>query len=280
MIHLQSVSLNRTQQPPDGHPFDVPVIRALKTIEFTTPVTFLVGENGSGKSTFLEAVACAAGSITAGSESVKSDPTLADARRLAARLKLTWSKRTARGLFLRAEDFFGYIKRLSQMRAEMEADLRAVDEEYRDKSAFTRNQARMAYAGQLHAMQSRYPRDLSASSHGESFIDFFQARFAPNSLCLLDEPEAPLSPLRQLAFVKLLMQLADEGGQFIIATHSPMILACPGATIYSFDGGRIHSADYEDLEHVSITRAFLNDPQSFLRRLQAQASDTSEVSDA
>jgi len=254
---------------PGVHPFDVPVIRALKTIEFTTPVTFLVGENGSGKSTFLEAVACAAGSTTAGSESVKSDPTLADARKLAARLRLTWNKRAARGLFLRAEEFFGYVKRLSQMRAEMEADLRAVDEEYRDKSAFTRSQARMAYAGQLHAMQSRYPRDLSAVSHGKSFIDFLQARFAPNSLCLLDEPEAPLSPLRQLAFVKLLMEMADEGGPFVIATHSPIILACPGATIYSFDGGCIHSANYEDLEHVNITRAFLNDPQSFLRKLQA-----------
>ena len=268
MIHMRSVSVSRTLKPPDGYPFDVPVIRALETLELATPVTFFVGENGSGKSTLLEAIACAAGSITSGSESVKTDPTLADARKLASRLKLAWTKRTPRGLFLRAEDFFGYVKRMSHMRAEMEADLRAVDEEYKDKSAFTRAQARMAYAGQLHAMQSRYPRDLSTASHGESFIEFFQARFVPNGLYLLDEPEAPLSPLRQLAFVKLLMQLVDEGGQFIIATHSPIILACPGATIYSFDGGEVHGVPYEELEHVTITRAFLNNPEQFLRELR------------
>ena len=89
----------------------------------------------------------------------------------------------------------------------------------------------------------------------------------PDGLYLLDEPEAPLSPIRQLAFLKLLMQMVEEGGQFIVATHSPIIMAYPGATIYSFDGGEIQPADYEQLEHVRLTRSFLNDRELFLRRL-------------
>jgi predicted ATPase len=269
MIHLKSVvhipgGLASRQV---GFPFDLPVIRSLVALDFTQPVTFFVGENGSGKSTLLEAIACAANLATAGAESVKTDKTLAHARALAAQLRLSWARRTHRGMFLRAEDFFGYVKRLAQTRAELERDLAAVEEEYKDRSAFARNQARMAYAGQLGEMASRYPRDLGSVSHGEGFIDFFQARFVPDGLYLLDEPEAPLSPIRQLAFLKLLMQMVEEGGQFIITTHSPIIMAYPGAAIYSFDGGAIQAAAYEELEHVRITRSFLNDPELFLRRL-------------
>jgi predicted ATPase len=125
----------------------------------------------------------------------------------------------------------------------------------------------MAYAGQLHAMRARYPREPGAASHGEAFVDFFEARFVPDGLYLLDEPEAPLSPLRQLAFVKLLMDKVEQGAQFVIATHSPIILACPGAAIHSFDGGEIHPVEYADLEHVRLTRDFLNNPGVFLSRL-------------
>jgi predicted ATPase len=121
MLLLRSIEI--TGKKPAGFPFSVPVVQSLERIEFTTSVTFFVGENGSGKSTILEGIACAARSITVGSDNVDSDQTLKDIRRLADHLKLTWSKKTRKGFFMRAEDFFGYAKRMAQVREEMQRNL-------------------------------------------------------------------------------------------------------------------------------------------------------------
>jgi predicted ATPase len=110
---------------------------------------------------------------------------------------------------------------------------------------------------------------LNETSHGESFLELFQRRFVPRGLYLLDEPEAPLSPVRQLALLAILRQMCDEGeSQFLIATHSPILMAYPGAALYSLDGGTPRRVAWNDLEHVALTRDFLNDPGMFLRRLE------------
>ena len=119
----------------------------------------------------------------------------------------------------------------------------------------------------LGAIEGQYGGDLDGRSHGQSFLTLFQARFVPGGLHLLDEPEAPLSPQSQLALMALMHDMLARDGQFIIATHSPVLLAFPGATIYSFDRTPPYRVAYEELEHVNLTRAFLNDPESFLRRL-------------
>lgn len=266
MIHLRSITKKETSEK-DGFPFTVPVIRVLTEIEFRAPVTFFVGENGSGKSTFMETIACAAGSVTVGSESVKTDPSLAHVRALAGHLRLTWTKRTHKGFFLRAEDFFGYAKQMARTRQELEDDLNKVDGEYSGRSKFAKDLAKMPHANELQAIKSRYGDGLDARSHGESFLALFQSRFVPNGLYLLDEPEAPLSPIRQLAFLSALKQMAAEDSQFIIATHSPIIMALPDAEILNFDGGQIRRVNYDDLEHVTLTKAFLNDPEAYLRYL-------------
>jgi predicted ATPase len=113
----------------------------------------------------------------------------------------------------------------------------------------------------------RYGENLDANSHGESFLKIFQSRFVAGGLYLLDEPEAPLSPQRQLALMSMLKEMVDQEAQFIIATHSPILMAFPGARILNFDNHPVMEAHYDDVEHVSLTRAFLNNPQSFLRRL-------------
>lgn len=269
MIHLQSVTLSAIPAASaDQFPFTVPVIKSLPTIHFTAPVTFLVGENGAGKSTFLEAVANAAGSIAVGSDEIEHDKTLASVRALAKSLKLTWTKRTRKGFFLRAEDYFGYAKRLSRLREEMEQELREIDEEYKDRSTYAQGLAKMAHRGQLHALREQYGGDLDERSHGESFFTFFKARFVPDGLYLLDEPEAPLSPLRQLGFLSMLKDMTENHrAQFIIATHSPILMAFPGAIILSFDQNPVQSVAYDDLEHVTLTRQFLNNPQAYLRHL-------------
>ena len=265
---LLRVSLKRA--PPAGDaefPFSIPVIRTLPPLDLSARVTFFVGENGSGKSTLLEGLAAAANLPTVGAVEIGRDGTLAAQRRLAALLRLAWGKRTHRGFFLRAEDFFGFQRRLATERRELEERLAEIDVAYGDRSSYAKGLAAGPVRASLGDMERRYGRDPDARSHGQAFLNLFQGRFVPDGLYLLDEPEAPLSPQNQLGLLALLLEWADRA-QFIIATHSPLLLAFPGAAIYSFDQVPIAPVRYEDLEHVALTRAFLNDPAAFLRRLR------------
>ena len=266
MIHLREARLAPSRDR-RGFPFDLPAVRSLRTLRFETPVTLLVGENGSGKSTVLEALAIASRAITAGTAEAADDPTLEGVRALARALALTWTRKTHRGFFLRAEDFFGYAKRMATLRSELEAGLAAVDEEYADRPGLAHDLARTPYLRELAELERRYGDGLDAQSHGESFLRFFQARLVPGGIYFLDEPEAPLSPARQLAFLSLLKELAEADCQAVIATHSPILLAFPGATIWSFDGDGIAPVAYQDLEHVRLTRDFLANPEAFTRHL-------------
>jgi predicted ATPase len=271
MIHLRSARLG----PIDAglaraFPFCVPVIKALSgnEIAFTSEITFLVGENGSGKSTLLEALACAARSITVGSESPEGDRTLAAVRALAKQLKLSWSARRHAGFFMRSEDFFGFVKWNRKTREEYEQELQTIDQEFAGRSDLARGLAKMPLLRELDDMTRRYGADLDAYSHGESYFRLFKSRFVPNGLYLLDEPEAPLSPMRQVGLLALIKTMVEEqNAQFIIATHSPVLMAYPGATIYSFDAAAIQPVAYDEVEHVTFTRAFLSAPQRFLRHL-------------
>jgi len=268
MIHLKSLSVREfNERDAAAFPFYLDVVRSLREIEFNSPVTFFVGENGSGKSTVMETLACAVNSVTVGSESVKTDKTLAPVRRLAQYFRLSWQKRTHKGFFLRAEDFFGYAKKMKQTQEELQRDLEGIETDYQGRSKLAADLARQPYTRELAEIQRRYGEGLDTHSHGESFMALFQTRFVPDGLYLLDEPEAALSPTRQLTFISVLKRMLEENAQFIIATHSPIILAFPGAAILSFDGGRIQPVSYEQLEHVKLTRDFLDSPESFLRHL-------------
>jgi predicted ATPase len=270
MRHLLEVSL-RTPPPEasDHFPFSVPSIRSLfgQTIQFDQPVTFFIGENGSGKSTLLEALAIAVQSITVGSSHVERDESLESGQQLARELKLSWKKRTHRGFFMRSEDFFGYARRMHRERAEFAEQLRKLEAEP-DLSDLARSQARMPLVSSLRAMEQMYDEGLDTFSHGESYFTLFRSRFAPNGLYLLDEPEAPLSPMRQLGLLSLIKQMVEEqNAQFIIASHSPILMAYPQAQLLSFDGGHVRPISFEQIEHVNFMRDFLNHPQRFLRHL-------------
>jgi predicted ATPase len=265
----------------DGYPFSVPAVRGVASLAegltFDQPVTCFVGENGSGKSTLLEGIAAAARLPTVGSDEVERDATLAPARALGRRLTLAWRVRTGRGFFLRAEDFFGFARRLARMRAEHEARIAELETEYRaqGRSEYALGLALGPERGSIGEMARRYGGDLDARSHGESFLTLFQARLAPRGLFLLDEPEAALSPQRQIALLALMKEHAAQGAQFVVATHAPILLAYPGARLYSFDEPGATAADgapprpaaYDALEHVRLTRDFLADPERFLRHL-------------
>ena len=269
MPHLRTVALDaNVANAPDRFPFTVPIIRELGTLSFNATVTFLVGENGSGKSTLLEGLALAAKLPTVGSESANRDKTLEAQRRLGRALKLTWNKKTHRGFFLRAEDFFGFTKAIAKIRADMLEDLARIEVEYKDRPSPARGLASMPAMTTLHELERRYGVDLDENSHGQSFLKLFRSRFVPGGLYLLDEPEAPLSPQSQLALLAMIGDMVRQDAQFVIATHSPILLGFPNATIYSCDRVPIESVPFEELDHVVITREFLNAPGRFLRLLE------------
>ncbi len=271
MTHL--LTITRRPPPPNApdverFPFSVPAIRSLPVLDMSAPVTFFVGENGSGKSTLLEGIAAGAALPSVASDDVDRDTTLDAQRRLARALRLSWAQRTSRGFFLRAEDFFGYTKRLSRERAELLARLQEIDVEYEGRSSYAKGLAAGPVRASLADMERRYGVNLDANSHGQSFLKLFQARFVPAGLYLLDEPEAPLSPQSQLALLAMMLDMVRQDAQFIVATHSPILLACPGARIYSFNESPVAAVPYERLEHVSLTREFLASPERFLRHLE------------
>ncbi len=273
MPQLRGVALKK-RRPHDesAFPFSVPAIRTLAPLDLSAPVTFFVGENGSGKSTLLEGIAVAAALTAVGDAELGRDATLGAQRKLGAALQLTWAKRTHKGFFLRAEDFFGFQKRLTSDRSELEQRLAEIDREFAGSSAWAKGLAAGPVRSSLVDMERRYGRDPDARSHGQAFLNLFQGRLVPDGLYLLDEPEAPLSPQNQLGLIAILFDALAHGGQFIIATHSPILLSFPGAAIYSFDHPPVERVAYEELEHVALTRDFLNDPRAYLRHLEGDAS--------
>ncbi|MBN2153453.1 MAG: AAA family ATPase [Candidatus Lokiarchaeota archaeon] len=266
MIVLESVRL-REVPASEGFPFSVPAIKQLGELRFEAPVTVFIGENGTGKSTLLEGIAAAVHAITIGGDSVDRDETLAHARKLASRMVLAWAVKTHRGFFLRAEDFFNFSKELAKSRKQMEAEIERVKVEYKDHSPLAQGLAKAPFAKSISEMDARYGKDPDARSHGESFLQLFKARFVPNGLYILDEPEAPLSPVRQLALIAMMKDMVDQGCQFLVSTHSPILMAYPGANILSLDDVPMKRVAFDDVEHVRIMRMFLNDPDNFLSRL-------------
>lgn len=206
-------------------------------------VTFFVGENGSGKSTLLEGIAERCGfSLRGGNRNHNLNTGYAFdgyESALAGQLDLSWTpRRINNGFFMRAESFFNFATYIDELARE---DSRILN----------------AYGG----------RSLHEQSHGESFLSLFNNQFE-SGIYILDEPEAALSPSRILAFMSVIHELDQSGrAQFLIATHSPMLICYPGATIYQFDERGINETTYEDTEHFSLTKSFLDNPMLYLRHL-------------
>ncbi|MDX1649184.1 MAG: AAA family ATPase [Myxococcota bacterium] len=263
-VPLRSVELDRDRvEDAGGFPFSVPAIRELPRLELGA-VTLLVGENGTGKSTLLEAVAWAAGLPVTGAAPGAALP---EAEVLGRALRLGWRRRSRRGLFLRAEDFFLHVRAVRREAAGLAARAEAVRREAAGEHEGERIRRAAPFEGSAQALRARYGDDPEARSHGEQFLDFFKARLVPGGLHLLDEPEAALSPTSQLALLALGRELVAEGAQLVVATHAPVLMAWPDATILSFDHAPVAPVAWDDIPHVQLLRTFLRDPQAFLRHL-------------
>jgi predicted ATPase len=265
-LFLTGIRRAGAPREPDRFPFTLPLFRDLERLDFRAPVTFLVGENGCGKSTLLEGLAAGAGAVAVGGRELERDPTLAGARAFARAFRFPRTRHPRVTLFLRAEDVFGFTLRVG---GDIEG-LRAIEDELRasrPEGSWGQRLAVGAAAKERAALTRRYGEAPHARSHGETFLRLLQQRLVPRGLYFLDEPETPLSPTRVLALLALLRDRAAEDCQFVIATHSPILMALPQADIRLLEDGAIAPVAYPDVEHVRLTRAFLDDPESFLRRL-------------
>jgi predicted ATPase len=236
-MHLHSVTLHPEKYPTrDRYPFNLPIFHQTKRIEFGSPVTLFVGENGTGKSTLLEALAHICGiHIWRNLEGTRFEinPYEDQFRNY---ISVEWMDGRVPGSFFGSAIFQHFAQMLDEWAAHDPGQLK--------------------YFG---------GKSLVTQSHGQSLMSFFRARYQIRGLYLLDEPETALSPKSQLGLLEILTKMSSAGhAQFIIATHSPILLACPGATIYSFDHVPVTSVDYEQTEHYQIYKSFMENRSSCL----------------
>ena len=224
-----------------NYPFNMPIYKNGLNLKFNKPITFITGENGSGKSTFLENLAVEIGFNLLGGNKNHSyyNNKIQDNNELSNYMKLYWNLKTNDGFFFRAESFFNFVN--------------YVDELAKENGAFIYN----SYGG----------KSLQKQSHGESFLALFQNRFN-KGLFILDEPEAALSPEKQLSLVGILNDLASSGQcQFIVATHSPILIACPNSELYEIENDKFVRKDYKQSKQFEFYKNFLNMPDRYIKYL-------------
>jgi len=242
MARLKSITLLRERVPVwDSYPFSIPSIASLTTLKLSSAICFFVGENGTGKSTLLEAIAAHYGFGREGGNRNFTFETTASVRAidpLVKALRLAFTARTGKGFYLRAESFFNVA----------------------------------SYVDEVGVASSYGGKSLHDHSHGESFLSLIGNRFTGPGLYLMDEPEAALSPQRQLGFLVLLHELLKRDGevQLLIATHSPILLAFPEAQILSFDGGKIHEISYKESQPFQLVSRFVRAPERYINALFAE----------
>lgn len=224
----------RAGDRPEGHPFDVPAISTLAPFDLA-PVTVFVGDNGTGKSTLIEAIAVATGFNPEGGDRNLRFETHATHAGLHERLDVRFRRRPEHGWFLRAETFYGMATRIET-----------------DDGPFG---------------IARYYPELHTRSHGQSFLELLAQRFERVGLFVMDEPESALSFTGQLQLLAMMADAEAAGSQFVVATHSPLLMAYPGARILSFDDGAVREMRYDELPVVMLWRRFLDAPDHFLAAL-------------
>ncbi|OPH58730.1 AAA family ATPase [Paenibacillus ferrarius] len=253
MPFLQRVSLDwsqLSQVEKDQYPYHIPTIQSFDEYRFESNVTFFIGNNGSGKSTLLEAIGVSCGFSVVGGRDLTITKEKDDVS-LAKIMRLSWLPKISNGFFFRAETFdtfAGYIDQLA-------------------KEPFVGHSAYAPYGG----------KSLNEQSHGQAFLTFFKNRLDRKGIYLLDEPESALSPQNQLAFLRIIWELEQQGqAQFIIATHSPILMAYPQARILQFSETSIEPIQYEDTDHFNLTRDFLNHRERYFRALFAEDDDSEQ----
>ena len=263
MIFLRALKRSYVNKLGD-YPFHMPVLNELNQLNFNSPVTFLIGDNGCGKTTLLESMVELTRSINLVPEEFKS---MTGTKMLSKSFELEWHKKTSRGFYLKSQSFITYIQYLDKMKPETKHELEHLKEAFKERSDYAYELAAGPYQKTLGALTKRYGEGLDKMSHGEGYLELFKSRLVPDGLYILDEPELSLSPMRQLSLIALIKEMVTKNCQFIIITHSPILMAFEDSVIFEFSHDGIKEVVYDDIEHVNLTRDFLNNQKRYLRYL-------------
>jgi predicted ATPase len=262
MPFLKSVSITTERKHP--FPFNIAAIQFAKQINLDTAVTIFTGDNGSGKSTLLESIALKLGLPLIGGH-IGNNPGFEAARVLQPHLEIEWKRETSKGFFFRAEDFSDFINSVENERQKIAWDLSDLKGQVDDSIIHTMSES-MNY--NLRQMRKNYGENMQAFSHGEACLKILQTRINDKGIYMLDEPEAALSPLKQLSLIFFILEVLKKGtAQFIISTHSPVLMGIPGAAIYEIQEESMQLVSYEETDHYRITKTFLNNPDYYLKHL-------------
>lgn len=262
VMHINHVVFSKDEK--SSFPYQLPFFTGDKIV-FDTPVTILVGENGTGKSTFIELL----------NEVLRLPKIVGSSNHMEQELLKEASKNVAihrlhqkpKGFFFGAEDFTSYIHYLTLEKNASKAELKRIEQEYLHRSDYAKGLASMPHQRTIHEIDGLHSRDLLSSSHGEAYLSFFSSRMKENQLYLLDEPETPLSIQNQLSLLYLIDEAVKKNCQFIIATHSPVIMAMPNARIMSLSEEGIKEVSYDEIESVKLLKQFLNQKEQFFKHL-------------
>lgn len=263
MVLLKSIEKQNKQ---GGYPFSVPAIQELHTLQFNSPITIFVGDNGTGKSTLLELIACKLNLYRISNDLNYRDPDFIPIKEAASSFKLNYSVKP-KGFFFRSEDFTTYVSFLHQAKKEAREEIKRIDETFTKSSDYAKTLAKSAHYRTLGEVRSMYQRSLEEESHGQAYLDFFKSRLRPNSLYILDEAEVPLSFANQLGLLMLIKEAVNDGCQFIISTHSPVIMSYRAAEIHELTENGIRSSTFESLEAVNLMKDFLNHRDRYLNHI-------------
>ena len=254
MPYLTRVSLDTGRTRP--FPYDVPAVKYARDLRLDAPVTFFVGENGSGKSTLLETIAFRLQLPHLNGNDYTSAG-YAAAKKLVGHLDIEWGMERSRGFFFRAEDFGDLANTMDRRAGRLYNQLYDLRGEVPDAVI----DAMIESANQQPRHMERYGQSLQAHSHGEAFLEIMRLQIKGRGIYLLDEPEAALSPTRQLALLYFLQDhLAQHNSQFLIATHAPILMALPGAQLYEITADGMEETGFEETEHYRVTRSVLERP--------------------
>jgi predicted ATPase len=265
MPFIKSFSINTDRQNP--FPFNIPAVRFARQVRLDARVTIFVGDNGSGKSTLLESLAFYLKMPLIGGH-ISSTDSFEAARLIKPYMELEWKRQTSKGFFFRAEDFSDFINGVEREKSKIAGELGDLRGKVKD-SIIEELSMSENMNSTLRQMRRDYGENMQAFSHGEAYLKIIQTRIQDKGIYLLDEPEAALSPLKQLSLIAFILDvLKKDSSQFIIATHSPILMGLPDATLYEIQEDGMQPVNYKETDHYRITKTFLDNPEHYLRHLR------------
>jgi predicted ATPase len=247
------------------YPFSVEAVANMDHLEFTQPITMLCGGNGCGKTTLMEILACKTNAIRVNAlfqENPKTDAII----RTEGAFRISMKRAARKNFYFSGEEFIKYIEWVESTKQEARKALKEIEDTY-EKGSYAAKLASLPHLDTLESLNGMYASSLAKESHGEGFIDFFQNRLIKGGLYLLDEPEAALSYENQYALSIMIMDAVDDGCQFIISTHSPVIAGIPNAGIYHIIDGKIQSSSYEELDSIRFLKLFMQQRERMFSRI-------------